>query len=163
MLLLLKILATVAPFIFAIYLSSLKLPTKTKIIVWIICLFISSLIVTYFVKEEVEKKDGIKTERYYQNLIERQELFSRGLPKAYINGLGDHPLLKDFLNRGFSYIKDYKYKEAVKEFEECLTHPKATESEKVAAHIEIGICYYGLSELREAEKHFRKGACPSNS
>jgi len=156
MLLLLKILATVAPFVLAIYVSTLEIPRKTKIIVWIICLFISSLIVIYFVKEETQKKERIKTEEYYQNIIERQELFNRGLPKAYINGLGDHPLLRDFLKTGFNYIKDYKYKEAIKEFEKCLTYPKATESEKVAAHIEIGICYCGLSELREGEEHFRK-------
>lgn len=128
----------------------------SKIVVWIICLFICICGVYKAIKENREEEKEAKDKEYYRQLQERQDLYSRGLPTPYINGLGENPLFKHFFNRGQRYEKESKFKEAIEEFKKCLFHPNATEENKVAANILIGNCYYWLSKLKEAEKHCKE-------
>jgi tetratricopeptide (TPR) repeat protein len=95
-----------------------------------------------------------KTNEYYQNLLERQELRMRGHPINYINGLGENPLLKHHFEKGQDLSKESRFKQAINEFKKCLSHPKATKSNEVAAHILIGNCYYSLSMITKAKSHY---------
>ena len=75
----------------------------------------------------------------------------------YIGALGENPLLKHSFNMGQKYEKELSFREAIREFKECLSHPNATDQDKVAASILIGNCYHSLSELNEEEKHYKNG------
>ena len=89
-------------------------------------------------KEIDERKD--QKDKYYHNLIEKQEMNRQGFPNVYINGLGENPLLKHSFKEGRKLEKESRFKDAIKEFKTCLLHPAATNSNKVAAHNLIGIC-----------------------
>lgn len=116
---------------------------------------IASIIgVILFLSDKGDIAKEKKINEYYHNLLERQELRMRGHPIDYINGLGENPLLKHHLEKGQELSKESRFKQAIKEFKKCLSHPKALISNKVAAHILIGNCYYELSRIKESESHY---------
>jgi len=71
-----------------------------------------------------------------------------GLPKA-------PPKIRDLFNEGQKLEKEYKYLEAIKQYEACF-QAETTASQRVALHILIGNCFFSLSELEEAEGHYRQ-------
>ena len=152
----LNIVLIVGPLVLGTYLSTLNIPIIPKIIIWIICLFICFCGVYKAIKEKKEEEKEAKNKGYYHQLQERQELYARGLPIPYINGLGENPLLEHFFNEGQKYEEKSKFKKAIEEYKKCLSHPKATEENKVAANVFIGNCYHALSGLKEAEKYYKE-------
>jgi tetratricopeptide (TPR) repeat protein len=154
--LLLTLFVTLGPLILATYISTWKIPRKTKAAVWIICAVLCLGNFCKISKENKEKNKETKTKEYYFQSIERQELKSKGLPITYVNGLGENPLLKHSFKEGQSYEKESKYKEAIEVYKRCKYHPKATEKNRVAANLLIGNCYYSLSKLKEAEKYYKE-------
>ncbi|MFO7557532.1 MAG: tetratricopeptide repeat protein [Desulfobacterales bacterium] len=140
-----------------IYLSLNKeVNRKTKIFVWIFFIVICILEVVYLYLQTEEEKNQKSENAYYQNLQERQELRGLGLPRPYIDGLGQSPLLKHFYIAGRNHEKNNNYQDAVTEYKECSAHPKATPSNRVASNILLGNCYYVLSKLNHAEKHYKE-------
>jgi hypothetical protein len=134
----LKILLIVGPIILGTYLSTIeRIKCKNKIIVWVICLVISLVGVYNVISERHKEEEAQHRNNYYQKLLERQELFARGFTQEYINGLGEHPLLKHPFKEGQKYEKENRYDKAILEFNKCLNHPKATSANKAAAHILI--------------------------
>jgi len=154
--LLLRIIWILVPLLLGTYLSTRSIRKRIKIVTWIICLIVSVAGVLTLVQGAAEKKKKDDATKYYQQLSERHELHDRGLPTAYIDGLGENPLLKHFFNEGQKYENEYKFKEAIEEYSKCLSHPEATEENRVAANILIGNCYYAQSRFTEAEKHYRE-------
>lgn len=152
----LKIILIVGPLLLGTYVSTVKKITrKTKVIVWIVCLIICISGVSLSVKEKVEKEKESKVINYYQDLIEKQELYHKNLPQDYINEiLGEkNPLLKHFFLSG---LMEEKGEKAIEQFKKSLSYSKATEEVKIAANILIGDCYYRLSYLKEAEKYYKE-------
>lgn len=160
----------VSQLVLTIYLSTRKIPRKAKIVIWIFCVLIIVCGVLLLVKEVQDREKEAKSTDYYQNLGERQELFGRHLPLSYIDGLGESPLLKHYFNEGKKYEKRLQFTKAIEQYQNCLSHPKATEENKVAANISIGNCYYReahsekverdyeayrMSKLEEAEKYYK--------
>jgi tetratricopeptide (TPR) repeat protein len=152
---LLDILLIVLPAVFGVYVFFLNIPTTPKILVWIICLIFSVFGVYRVIQEQREKKREARERQYQTQLLEEQKLRDLGRPQLYINGLGKSPLLKDSFNRGQEYEKKNQFQKAINEYNKCLFHPNSTEANKVAAHILIGNCYYRLSNLGEAKKHYQ--------
>ena len=147
----LDIILIIGPLFAGVYLETLNFPLELKIPAWI--LFV--LVIVRSMRKLAKEVKEAKTKDYSLYLQERQELFSRGRPETYINGLGDNPLLKDHFNLGQKYREESKFEEAIKKYEQCLSHSKATEENKVAANTLIGICYYDLSRLKEAENYYK--------
>jgi len=144
-----------APLLLATYLSTINLLTETKIMVWVICILICIYgVYKTSIDLRKERKEDKAKEYYYQS-IEKAELFGRGFPEKYVDGLGKNPLLKHSFNNGEKYEQEGKYNKAIKEYMECLLHPKASDYNKVAANILIGNCYYHLSLINEAEKFYK--------
>ena len=129
---------------------------KKPLLIWIGVLGgIASIIgVILFFSDKCDIAKEKRTNDYYHNLLERQELRMKGHPVDYINGLGENPLLKHHLKKGQELSKKTCFKEAINEFKKCLSHPKATKSNEVAAHILIGNCYYSLSMITKAKSHY---------
>jgi tetratricopeptide (TPR) repeat protein len=157
----LNIIYIVGSLIISVYLSTLQAITgEVKIIVWVICLIICVSGGYGLLKgkqEEKKKEESQKKETEYQRtLLEKQEMREKGLPAEYVNGLGQNPLLKHHFNNGKKYEKEYRFKEAIEEYEKCLFHPGATQENKVAAQILIGNCYSALSELKQAQINYEK-------
>lgn len=127
-----------------------------KIGAWFIFAVLCVLTVHEVRKRETGDRKLIEGKKYDRGLRERTVLLLEGKPATYIDGLGESPLLKHFFNEGQRYQKEYKFKEAIEEYSKCLSHPEATEENRVAANILIGNCYYGQSKFKEAEKHYRE-------
>lgn len=158
-----EIVLIVGPIILGTYLSTIKkIKRKNKIIVWVICLVISLVGVYGVISEKHKEEEAQYSSNYYQNLLERQELYRRGFPQEYINGLGENPLLKHPFKEGRKYVKENRFDKAISEFKKCLKHSKATSANKAAAHILVGNCYYNLSKLKEAEKHYKDALKSAN-
>jgi len=155
--LVLSIILVVGPLILGIYLSTRGIPRRTKRVVWIICALISLSGVILLARQETGRRRESKTREYYRQSQERRELYSKGLPTRYVDGLGENPLLKHSFKEGEKYEKEYKFDQAIEAYKKCLLHPNATEANKVAANVLIGGCHHRLSELGEAEEHY-KGA-----
>lgn len=139
-----------------------EVPLGAKILVAVACLFLSLLGVIHTVKEERDKRRQdrqieqlCKKAEHQQYLLERQELRGQGLPTTYIDGLGEHPILKHMFNEGQAYEKEYEFEKAIEKYQECLSHPDATDESKVAAYMLIGNCRYMQSMFKEAEEHYR--------
>lgn len=148
---------------FTAYLFTRNKSTGSKIAVRGFFFVMCTISISLSVREEIEKREGSEKFKYieghikYQeNLLEKRELRDKGFSIPYIDGLGENPLLKHFFKSGRKYQDELKFKEAVKEFKNCLSHPSATEDNKVAANILIGICYQELYELDESEKHYKE-------
>jgi tetratricopeptide (TPR) repeat protein len=74
----------------------------------------------------------------------------------YLDGLPEAPpKIKDPFNEGQKLEKENKYKEAIKQYEACF-QTETTASQRAALHILIGNCYLSLSELEEAEGHYKE-------
>jgi len=153
--LLINFISIVGPLIFAGYIFTLKnITMEMKIWLWIICGLIIIFDVFMIIKEKKTKEEKSKREELYNRLYERQELFDRNLPRALIDSLERNPLLADSFHTGQKYEKKYKFKEAIEAYRECLNNSNLPEEEKITLNILIGNCYYFLSKLNEAEKHF---------
>jgi len=153
---LLDIVLIVGPLVVGTSLSTLNMPVMLNVTVWSACVFITICGVYRVKKGWEERKQDTREKEYLSHLLERQELRAKGLPEPYIDGLGENPLLKEQFNAGRKYEKESKLKEAIEEFKKCLLHPKATETNRVAANILIGNCYYRLSKLKEAEARYQE-------
>ncbi|MDY6857400.1 MAG: tetratricopeptide repeat protein [Thermodesulfobacteriota bacterium] len=152
----LSIVLIAGPLLLGTYLSTRDIPRRIKRMTWIICLIICILGAMKLIRDMQEKRENSKIKQHSMHLLERQELRSQDYPERYINGLGENPLLKHHFFEGQRYEKESKFREAIEEFKKCLFHPMATEENKVAAHILIGICYYNLPKLKEAEKYYKE-------
>ena len=74
----------------------------------------------------------------------------------YVDGLPDAPpKIKDHFEEARQLKKEYKYREAIKQYQACF-QPETTDSQRAALHILIGNCFYHMSELEEAEGHYRQ-------
>lgn len=153
--LVLNIILVVGPLIIGIYLSIRGIPRRTKTVVWILCALISLCGVILLAKQEAERRRESKATEYYRQSQERRELYSKGFPTRYLDGLGENPLLKHSFEEGERYEKEHKFDEAIGAYKKCVLHPNATEENKIAANILIGSCYYSLSNLRKAEDHYK--------
>jgi len=152
----LSIVLIVGPLLLGTYLSTRDIPRRIKRATWIFCLIICILGMMKLIRDTEKKKEDSKTKQYSMRLLERQELRSQDYPEKYINGLGENPLLRHHFFEGQRYETESKYREALKEFKKCLSHPKATEKNKVAANILIGNCYKNLFNLKDAEKYYKE-------
>ena len=154
---LLNFISIVAPIIFAAFLFKLKnITMEMKIGLWIICALIIIFDLYLIIKDKKAKEEKSKREKPYNRLYERQELFNRNLPRTLIDTLERNPLLVDSFQTGQRYEKEYKFEEAIKAYEKCLHDLSIPEEDKIVFNILIGNCYYFLSKLKEAEKHFRE-------
>jgi tetratricopeptide (TPR) repeat protein len=147
----------VAPIIFAAFLFKLKnITMEMKIGLWIVCVLIIIFDLYLIIKDKKNKKEKSKREKLYNRLYERQELFNRNLPRTLIDTLERNPLLVDSFQTGQRYEKEYKFEEAIKAYEKCLHDLSIPEEDKIGFNILIGNCYFFLSKLEEAEKHFKE-------
>jgi tetratricopeptide (TPR) repeat protein len=154
---LLNFISIVAPIIFAAFLFKLKnITMEMKIGLWIICALIIIFDLYLIIKDKKAKEEKSKREKPYNRLYERQELFNRNLPRTLIDTLERNPLLADSFQTGQKYEKEYKFEEAIKAYEKCLHDLSIPEEDKISFNILIGNCYFFLSKLEEAEKHFKE-------
>lgn len=154
---LLNFISILAPIIFAAYLFKLKnITMEIKIWLWAFCALIIIFDAYMIIKDKKAKEKKTKREAFYNRLYERQELFNRNLPRTLIDTLERNSLLVDSFQTGQRYEKEYKFKEAIESYRECLNNASVTEEDRLALNILMGNCYYFLSKLKEAEKHFRE-------
>jgi len=154
---LLNFISIVAPIIFTAFLFKLKnITMEMKIWLWAVCALIIIFDAYLIIKDKKTKEKKSKREDLYNRLYERQGLFNRNLPRALIDTLERNPLLVDSFQTGQRYEKEYKFEEAIKAYRECLNNASVTEGDRLALNILIGNCYYFLSKLKDAEKHFRE-------
>jgi len=157
--LLINIILIAGPIIMGTYIVLITLPQNTKKIGGAVCALICIFGVIRAIlewKKERKKREEKKADEFYRTKIEKLELIGRGLPNEYINGLGDHPELKHNFNIANNDKKEHNYIGAIEEYKKCLSHPRATNDNKVAANILIGNCYYNISRLTEAENNYRQ-------
>ena len=149
----------------------------TNLGIWNVITIICGLAAAFALKKIITglffKPRETKSEEYYHDLQEKNEvrsqLSNKKYPEAYkgffsnprnievyLNGIGENSNLKHPFIAGQQYEKEHSFEEAINEFKKCLFHPKATRSNRVAANILIGNCYYWLSELKEAEKYYKE-------
>jgi len=154
---LINIISIAGPLIFAACIFALKnIPTEMKIGLWIICALILIFDLYLIIKDKKNKEEKSKREELYNRIYERQELFDRNLPGTVTDALERNPLLKKSFHSGQKYEKEYKFKKAIKVYEKCLHDLSIPEEDKIGFNILIGNCYYFLSKLNEAEKHFKE-------
>ena len=154
---LLNFILIVTPIIFTAFLFKLKnITMEMKIGLWAACALIFIFDVYLIIKDKKVKEKKSKRKDLYHRLYERQELFSRNLPRTLIDTLERNPLLVDSFQTGQRYEKEYKFNEAIESYRECLNNASIIERDRLALNILIGNCYYFLSKLKEAEKHFRE-------
>jgi len=155
--LLINFISIVVPLIFAACIFKLKnITMEMKSGLWIICALILIFDAYLIIKDKKAKEAKSKREKLYNRLYERQELFDRNLPRTLIDNLERNPLLADSFPKGQKYEKEYKFKEAIEAYRECLNNSNVPEEDKITLNILIGNCYYFLSKLNEAEKSFRE-------
>lgn len=154
---LINIISIAGPLIFAASLFALKnISTEIKIGLWIICALILIFDLYLIIKDKKNKEEKSKREELYNRIYERQELFDRNLPGTVTDALERSPLLVKSFRSGQKYEKEYKFKEAIKVYEKCLHDLSIPEEDKIGINILIGNCYYFLSKLNQAEKHFKE-------
>jgi tetratricopeptide (TPR) repeat protein len=154
---LINIISIAGPLIFAACLFALKnITTEMKIGLWIVCALILIFNLYLIIKDKKNKEEKSKREELYNRLYERQELFDRNLPGTVTDALERNPLLKKSFLSGQKYEKKYKFREAIKVYEKCLHDLSIPEEDKIGFNILIGNCYYFLSKLNQAEKHFKE-------
>jgi len=74
----------------------------------------------------------------------------------YLDGLFQAPPgIRDPFLEAQKLETEYKFPEAIKYYEACF-QPETTTSQRAALHILIGNCCFHLSELEEAEGHYRE-------
>lgn len=154
----------IVPLFFTIYLSTVEnITAEIKILCWVIfaviCLYV-------YVNGRIEKKEKdqekkVVDQKFY--LAQRHDLFHQGMPMAYIDGLGENPLFEHSFNKAKKLEKESKFNQAIIEYQKCLSHPKASDSNMLASHILIGNCYYSLSQLKDAEKHYKQALAISKT
>lgn len=71
-----------------------------------------------------------------------------GLPHAA-------PAVREPFEKGLEHYEKAEYREAIKHFEASF-QDEATDSNRAALHLLIGNCFISLSELKEAEGHYRQ-------
>ena len=80
---------------------------------------------------------------------------------SYINGLLDDVSIrrdkKELLVEAFQFLETYQYSKSINLLRECLSLREITESEKLALHTQIGLCFYYQSKLIEAHGTFKEG------
>ena len=99
-------------------------------------------------QEECRHRERLAIESRKADALERIAVYTDGLLEAA-------PEIKDPFLKARQLEKEYKYWEAIKHYEACF-QPETTASQRVALHILIGNCFYRLSELEEAEGHYRE-------
>jgi len=154
---LINFISIAGPLIFAACLFALKnIATEMKIGLWIICALILVFDLYLIIKDKKNKEEKSKREELYNRLYERQELFDRNLPGTVTDVLERNPLLEKSFRSGQKYEKEYKFEEAIKVYEKCLHDLSIPEEDKIGFNILIGNCYFFLSKLNQAEKHFKE-------
>ncbi|HDK26138.1 MAG TPA: tetratricopeptide repeat protein [Candidatus Atribacteria bacterium] len=154
---LINLISIAGPLIFAVYLFVLKnIPTGMKIGLWIFCALILIFDLYLIIKDKKNKEEKSKREKLYNRLYERQELFDRNLPGTVTEALKKNPLLEKSFLSGKKYENEYKFEEAIKVYKKCLNDLSIPEEDKIAFNILIGNCYFFLSKLNEAGKHFKE-------
>jgi len=155
--LLINFVSIAGPLIFAVCLSALKnIPTGMKIGLWVFCALILIFDLYLIIKDKKNKEEKSKREKLYNRLYERQELFDRNLPGTLTEALKKNPLLEKSFLSGKKYENEYKFEEAIKVYKKCLNDLSIPEEDKIAFNILMGNCYFFLSKLNEAEKHFKE-------
>ncbi len=141
----------------ALFLLSLdkNIPLKKKITIWFICLSIFVIGGIKLFSEETERKQALRNQQFYEQSQERTQLLSMGLPSEYVGGLGENPLLKHHYNEGQKYREAGKFVEAITEYKECLSHPKASIKNRVAASLLIGHCYDDIGDYHKADSVYK--------
>lgn len=154
---LINIISIAGPLIFAACIFALKnISTGIKIGLWIVCALILIFDLYLIIKDKKNKEEKSKREELYNRIYERQELFDRNLPGTVTDALERNPLVVKSFRSGQKYEKEYKFKEAIKVYEKCLHDLSIPEEDKIGFNILIGNCYYFLSKLNQAEKHFKE-------
>ncbi|MBU4361039.1 tetratricopeptide repeat protein [bacterium] len=154
---LINFISIAGPLIFAACIFALKnITMEMKIGLWIICALIVIFDLYLIIKDKKNKEEKSKREELYNRLYQRQELFDRNLPGTVTDTLERNPLLKNSFLSGQKYEKEYKFEEAIKAYEKCLHDLSIPEEDKIGFNILIGNCYYFLSKLNQAEKHFKE-------
>lgn len=116
----------------------------------------SYFIVRWLVRRRRGTDSGIDTVR--QIVEEAVQPIKSELERVtgYLDGLPDAPpnIRRPFIEAQ-ELEKDNKYREAIKQYEACF-QPETTDSQRAALHILIGNCFFSLSEIEEAEEHYRE-------
>jgi len=154
---LINFISIAGPLIFAACIFALKnISIEMKTGLWIICALVLIFDIYLIIKDKKNKEEKSKREGLYNRLYERQELFDRSLPGTVTDALERNPLLKKSFRSGQKYEKEYKFEKAIKAYEKCLYDLSIPEEDKIGFNILIGNCYYFLSKLNQAEKHFKE-------
>jgi tetratricopeptide (TPR) repeat protein len=129
-------------------------------------LFASSL---EMLPETFYKDKGLWNILSKDNVIKQSELIDKWkesqskLPMmaSYINGLLDDVSVrrdkKELLVEAFQFLETYQYSKSIELFRKCLSLGDITDSEKLALHIQIGVCFYKQSKLIESHGAFNEG------
>ncbi|MGA2670971.1 MAG: tetratricopeptide repeat protein [Dehalococcoidia bacterium] len=103
------------------------------------------------------------------NVIKQSELIDKWkesqskLPMmaSYINGLLDDVSIrgdkKELLVEAFQFLETYQYSKSIELFRKCLSLGYITDSERLALHIQIGMCFFEQSKLIESHGAFNEG------
>ena len=146
--LIISIITVVGPLLLGTFLSLANLPLSKKTI-WTACGFISfvAILKAFFDwkkerdHEKKEKKEEYARNHYRMKEEKRELREEEELPKDYINGLGDHPELHHNLNKATVLKNKGMFDLAIKEYKECIKHPRVEVSHLTASHVLIGNCY----------------------
>ncbi len=99
-----------------------------------------------------------KTKETLENLI-LENLIDELEGKVYLGGLPTTQDLsvKRLFEEGIELCTEYKFKEAITAFGDCLLLPNATLENKTGLNLLIGYCYYNLSDYKEAKRYYKEG------
>jgi len=112
----------------------------------------------YFGSRALRQKANAPTEAVKKAVEEAIKPVREELARVaeYLDGLPDAtPKIRDPFLDGQILEKEYKYSEAIKHYEACF-QAETTASQRAALHILIGNCYARLSELEEAQGHYKE-------
>lgn len=152
---LLSISSIVISIVIGLISQTLSLPIISYYFIYTGCLLLVICGIIKAINTSKQERSNYNNQEFTRTLLERYELSSvRGHTKEYIDELGNNPLLKEYLKQGRKYEEENKYNKAIKEYQNCLSHPKVTTKEKIVVNNYIGNCYYYLSNFHSSEKYY---------
>ena len=116
--------------------------------------------ISVFVRETISRKGKLQREptedslRQIDTKLEQIAEYLDGLPST-------PPKIKDTYIEAKKLEKEYKYREAIRLYEASFK-PETTASQWANLHNLIGDCFSRLSELEEAEGHYRQAAAAAS-
>lgn len=150
-----EITISILSIILSLYLATLQnIPKKTKIIVFIVTIFVCIHTGNNIIK--THEKDEIKTKtiEYYSQSQEREELYGKGLSDKEIWKYDKDPLLKHTLREADQDKVNGNFEIAINKYKNCLKHPSISLESQHWINGYVAECYRGLNDLSAAVYHW---------